>query len=68
MLAGLTELELRTLAVYLGGRPLGSAPAGDAAAMPNRCTGAPGDSAAKPAWNGWGFGRRELALSNRTLD
>ena len=53
---GLTEYEKRVLAVYVGGRPLGSAARGDAAQMKNRCQ---GNAAFNPAsgsgWNGWGF-------------
>lgn len=52
---GLTEWQIKVMAVYLGGRPIGAAEAGEAARMPNRCTGAP---AFRPfsgsEWNGWG--------------
>jgi polyvinyl alcohol dehydrogenase (cytochrome) len=52
---GLSEFEKRVVAVYVGGRPLGSNGAGDASAMRNRCasrtTFAPSDDA---DWNGWG--------------
>ena len=55
---GLTDYEKRVVAVYVGGRPLGSAAAGDAARMKNRCEAV---SAFAPApasdWNGWGFDR-----------
>src|SRR3954452_8540226 len=34
---GLTEYEKRVVAVYVGGRPLGSAAQGDASQMKNRC-------------------------------
>lgn len=54
----LTLFQKRVISVYLGGRPLGAAAAGDAAQMPNRCTAAP---AFRPfsgsEWNGWGAGR-----------
>lgn len=56
---GLTEFQKRVVAVYLGGRPFGSAATGDAATMPNRCE---AEAAPAPAfapftgseWNGWG--------------
>lgn len=52
---GLTEWQVKVMAVYLGGRPLGSFDTGDAAKMPNRCGGVP---AFRPGtgseWNGWG--------------
>jgi polyvinyl alcohol dehydrogenase (cytochrome) len=52
----LTETQKRLIAIYLGGRPLGSAEAGDAKTMPNHCATSPdlGDPLAGPAWNGWG--------------
>src|SRR5262245_3966554 len=52
---GLTERQMRMLAEYITERPLGSALAGQASAMPNRCAAKPlGDPLAGPAWNGWG--------------
>ena len=36
----LTEFQKRVVAVYVGGRPLGAAAAGDASTMRNRCQGA----------------------------
>lgn len=52
---GLTEWQVKVMAVYLGGRPLGAFEAGDAAKMPNRCGDIP---AFRPGtgseWNGWG--------------
>ena len=52
---GLSEFEKRVVAVYVGGRPLGAAAAGDASQMKNRCD---SRSASAPtptsAWNGWG--------------
>jgi polyvinyl alcohol dehydrogenase (cytochrome) len=52
----LTDPQKRLIAIYLGGRPLGSAEAGDAKTMPNRCASNPdlGDPLAGAAWNGWG--------------
>jgi polyvinyl alcohol dehydrogenase (cytochrome) len=53
---GLSEGDRRAIAEYLGDRRLGAGPAGEAAAMPNRCTVNPpvGDRSSWPAWNGWG--------------
>ncbi len=52
---GLTDMEVRYLAVYLGGRPLGAAAAGDIKAMKNACSGnPPGNTGAVGEWNGWG--------------
>jgi polyvinyl alcohol dehydrogenase (cytochrome) len=54
--AGLSEYEKRVVAVYVGGRPLGSASGGDASLMKNRCQdGAPFRPASGSGWNGWGF-------------
>jgi polyvinyl alcohol dehydrogenase (cytochrome) len=52
----LTDQQKRLIAIYLGGRPLGSAEAGDAKVMPNHCVANSdlGDPLAGPAWNGWG--------------
>ena len=51
----LSEFQKRVVAVYVGGRPLGAAAAGDAAMMKNRCASA---VAFQPftgsEWNGWG--------------
>ena len=52
---GLSEFEKRVVAVYVGGRPLGSHEAGDAAKMSNRCmAGARFDPSPGADWNGWG--------------
>jgi polyvinyl alcohol dehydrogenase (cytochrome) len=52
----LSAFEQRVVAVYVGGRPLGAAAAGDASAMKNRCeTRPPFEPAADRDWNGWGF-------------
>jgi polyvinyl alcohol dehydrogenase (cytochrome) len=52
----LSDQQMRLIAIYLGGRPLGSAEAGDAKMMPNHCVANSdlGDPLAGPAWNGWG--------------
>jgi polyvinyl alcohol dehydrogenase (cytochrome) len=53
--AGLTEWQQRVMAVYVGGRPFGSAAAGDAATMKNACTNAPAFTPFTGSeWNGWG--------------
>ena len=53
---GLTNDEKRIVAEFFGGRPLGSAEAGDAKHMTNRCSANPpmGNPSASPSWNGWG--------------
>ena len=52
---GLTEWQKRVTAVYVGGRPLGSAATGDAATMKNRCEAAPAFTPFTGSeWNGWG--------------
>jgi polyvinyl alcohol dehydrogenase (cytochrome) len=53
---GLSDYDKRVVAVYVGGRPLGAASAGDASQMKNRCESRPSfDPAKEPGWNGWGF-------------
>jgi polyvinyl alcohol dehydrogenase (cytochrome) len=54
--ASLTNDEKRIIAEFFGGRPLGSAEAGDAKYMTNHCPSNPpmGDPSASPSWNGWG--------------
>jgi polyvinyl alcohol dehydrogenase (cytochrome) len=51
----LTELERRSIAEFMSGRPLGSAKVGAASAMPNQCPRQPPleDPASRPLWNGW---------------
>ena len=52
---GLTEWQKRVVAVYVGGRPLGSSATGDAATMPNRCAaGLAFTPFTGSEWNGWG--------------
>jgi polyvinyl alcohol dehydrogenase (cytochrome) len=53
--AGLTEFEKRVVAVYVGGRPLGSATAGHASAMKNRCERGTPFNPSTGSCNGWGF-------------
>jgi polyvinyl alcohol dehydrogenase (cytochrome) len=53
---GLTDTQKRMIAEYITERPLGSALAGPASTMPNRCAARPlGNPLAGPAWNGWGM-------------
>ena len=52
---GISDTQKRYLAEFLSGRPLGSAKAGPASAMPNRCEARPiGNPLAGPRWIGWG--------------
>jgi polyvinyl alcohol dehydrogenase (cytochrome) len=52
----MSEFEQRVVAVYVGGRPLGAAAAGDASQMKNRCQSRPAFAPLKGSeWNGWGF-------------
>jgi polyvinyl alcohol dehydrogenase (cytochrome) len=52
---GLTDRQKQLIAEFITERPLGSALAGQASAMPNRCAPqALGDPLAGPSWNGWG--------------
>jgi polyvinyl alcohol dehydrogenase (cytochrome) len=52
----LTEQQKRLIAQHLSGRPFGSAEAGDAKSMSNRCPTNPplSDPEGGPGWNGWG--------------
>jgi len=52
----LSEEQKRMLALFMSGRPMGSADAGDAKTMANHCPGNPtlADPSEGPAWNGWG--------------
>ena len=54
----LSDIQKTRIGEFMGGRPMGSAGAGDAASMPNRCTANPtmADPASRPGWNGWGNG------------
>ena len=54
----LTDEQRRSLAEYLGGRPLGSGDIADAKNMANHCTDSPAIASLSnaPAWNGWGAG------------
>ena len=55
---GLSNDEKRYVAEFFGGRPLGSADAGDAKNMTNHCSANPAmrEPSAGAAWNGWGNG------------
>jgi polyvinyl alcohol dehydrogenase (cytochrome) len=54
--ASLSNDEKRIIAEFFGGRPLGSAEAGDAKHMTNHCSANPtmGDPSSSASWNGWG--------------
>jgi len=53
----LTEADRRRVAESLAGQLLGSAQAGDASTMPNRCANNPPlRDIGAPGWNGWGNG------------
>lgn len=52
---GLSDLEKRVIAVYVGGRPLGASATGDASQMINRCDARPVFAPFQGSeWNGWG--------------
>ncbi len=51
---GLTDIEVRYIAVYLGGRPLGADAVGDIHAMKNACPSKPLGDIGSGDWNGWG--------------
>ena len=52
----LSDIEKVRLAEFMSSRPMGSAGAGIAAAMPNQCKANPPltDPGKSPSWNGWG--------------
>jgi polyvinyl alcohol dehydrogenase (cytochrome) len=54
--ADLMDIVKRGFAEFVGGRKLGSAPAGDAKAMSNQCSAAAkfASPSAASSWNGWG--------------
>jgi polyvinyl alcohol dehydrogenase (cytochrome) len=51
----LSDIQARRVGEFMGGRPLGSKDAGDAAGMASRCSANPPmtDPAQSPGWNGW---------------
>jgi polyvinyl alcohol dehydrogenase (cytochrome) len=55
---GLSDIQKQRIAEFMSGRPLGSAAAGSASLMPNRCETNPplADPSAGNGWNGWGNG------------
>jgi polyvinyl alcohol dehydrogenase (cytochrome) len=55
---GLSDTQKKILAEFMSGRPMGSAAAGPAATMSNRCSANPPmtDPAASGGWNAWGNG------------
>jgi len=62
----LTDVLKRGFAEFVGGRKIGSVPAGAATAMPNRCAANAtlADPAAGPAWNGWGVDATNARLQS----
>lgn len=55
MATGMDEAQRKLVAAHAAGKAFGSAPPGDAAAMPNRCAAKPlGNPVAGAGWNGWG--------------
>ena len=50
----LSDIQKQRLAEFMGGRPMGSAGAGEAADMPNQCTSNPPFTNPDDGWNGWG--------------
>ena len=52
----LSQIAMVRLAEFMSSRPMGSAKAGDAASMPNKCAANPPltDPGKSPSWNGWG--------------
>jgi polyvinyl alcohol dehydrogenase (cytochrome) len=52
---GMSELDMRVLSVYVGGRPFGSAGGGDLSAMPaGRCSAGAAPAAKAGSWTSWG--------------
>jgi polyvinyl alcohol dehydrogenase (cytochrome) len=60
----LSEEDRRRVAESLSGQLLGSAQAGDAATMPNRCERNPPLLPTGTSWNGWGNGRDNLRFQS----
>ena len=62
----LSDPEKRTLALFMSGRPIGSAAQGDAKNMPNHCPSNPplSDPAAGPSWIGWGVNETNSRFQN----
>jgi polyvinyl alcohol dehydrogenase (cytochrome) len=63
----LTDPEKRSVAEYLGGRPLDLNSSGSARTMPNRCAANPPlpDPAGAPAWNGWSASSGNTRFADR---
>ena len=61
----LTDTQRRMVAESVGGRILGSASAGDAKDMPNRCKANPPVRLTGPAWNGWGADLANTRLQSK---
>jgi polyvinyl alcohol dehydrogenase (cytochrome) len=52
---GLSEPQMRRVAEFMSGRPVGSSGAGDASKMTNRCASNPTITNLNPGWIGWGL-------------
>ena len=63
---GMSDAEIRTLALFMSGRPMGSIQLGDAKNMPNHCPANPPmtNPAAGPSWNGWGVDMSNSRFQN----
>ena len=69
---GLKEIDMKVVAVYAGGRPLGSSDLGDSAHMANQCTEKPPlNNSVTGSWNGFGVdatNARFQTTANLTAD
>jgi hypothetical protein len=52
---GIAEPQLRRVAEFMSGRPMGSSAAGDASKMPNKCATNPTITNLNGGWIGWGL-------------
>jgi hypothetical protein len=65
--ADANDIVKRGYAEFVGGRKIGSIPAGDPKAMPNQCSASSKvtDPSRSASWNGWGRTRRMRASRQR---
>ncbi|HET9219506.1 MAG TPA: PQQ-binding-like beta-propeller repeat protein [Terriglobia bacterium] len=52
---GLNEMQIRRVAEFMSGRPVGSSGVGAASLMPNKCANNPTINNLNAGWIGWGF-------------
>src|SRR5688572_24306360 len=52
---GLNEMQIRRVAEFMSGRPVGSSGTGAASLMPNKCANNPTINNLNAGWIGWGF-------------